>query len=58
MAICVQSCSVKCTTGLYLFLYKLDLFAPIVSRKNIKELFVVYDEIVSIFDEMSIRLNM
>lgn len=36
----------------------LGRFAPIVSSKNVKNLFVVYDEIVSIFDEMSIRLNM
>lgn len=36
----------------------LGRFAPIVSSKNVKQLFVVYDEIVSIFDEMSIRLNM
>lgn len=36
----------------------LGRFAPIVSSKNVKNLFIVYDEIVSIFDEMSIRLSM
>lgn len=35
----------------------LDRFAPIVSSKNIKENFCVYDEVTSIFEELEIRLN-
>lgn len=35
----------------------LGRFAPIVSSKNVKIMFCVYDEIVSIFEELEIRLN-
>lgn len=35
----------------------LDRFAPIVSSKNEKNYFCVYDEIVAIFDELNIRLE-
>ncbi|MCM1173744.1 MAG: HAMP domain-containing histidine kinase [Blautia sp.] len=35
----------------------LNRFAPIVSSKNQKEYFKVYDEIITIFEELSIRLN-
>ena len=35
----------------------LDRFAPIVSSKNQKEYFKVYDEIVMIFEELNMRLN-
>lgn len=36
----------------------LERFAPIVSSKNVKTTFCIYDEVMSAFDEMSIRLNM
>lgn len=36
----------------------LGRFAPIVSSKNVKESFSIFGEINSVFDEMSIRLNM
>lgn len=35
----------------------LNRFAPIVSSKNQKKYFKVYDEIVTIFEELSMRLN-
>ncbi|MCM1086539.1 MAG: HAMP domain-containing histidine kinase, partial [Muribaculaceae bacterium] len=35
----------------------LDRFAPIVSSKNQKEYFKVYDAIITIFEELSMRLN-
>lgn len=35
----------------------LNRFAPIVSSKNQKEYFKVYDEIITIFEELSMRLN-